>query len=100
MSDISEDVGSKLLFENDRVRVWDLTLAPGESTGRHRHKEDYLYVVIGGGSLQPVDADGLKGKSRPMADGDVRWRDVEDEDIHESINTGSEPWLNIIVELK
>ena len=30
---ISEDVGSKLLFENDRVRVWDLTLAPCESTG-------------------------------------------------------------------
>ena len=51
MSEISEKVGSKLLFENDRVRVWDLTLAPGESTGKHRHTEDYLYVVIGDGSL-------------------------------------------------
>ena len=36
MSEISEDVGTKLLFENDRVRVWDLTLPPGESTGKHR----------------------------------------------------------------
>ena len=46
---ISEDIGTRLLFENDRVRVWDLALAPGESTGMHRHENDYLYVVIGGG---------------------------------------------------
>jgi quercetin dioxygenase-like cupin family protein len=100
MSEISEDVGSKLLFENDRVRVWDLTLAPGESTGKHRHTEDYLYVVVGGGSLQGVDTDGTKGESRQMADGDVRWRDVEGEDVHEAINTGDTLWRNIIVEVK
>jgi quercetin dioxygenase-like cupin family protein len=100
MGEISEKVGSKLLFENDRVRVWDLTLAPGESTGKHRHTEDYLYVVIGDGSLQGVDADGTKGEPRQMADGDVRWRDVDGEDIHEAVNTGDTPWRNIIVEVK
>ena len=100
MSEISEKVGSKLLFENDRVRVWDLTLAPGESTGKHRHTEDYLYVVIGGGSLQGIDADGTKGEPRQMADGDVRWRDVDGEDIHEAVNTGDTPWRNIIVDVK
>ncbi len=99
MSDISEDVGTRLLFENDRVRVWDLTLAPGESTGRHRHTDDYFYVVIGGGNLQAVDADGVKGEPRPMADGEVRWRDIDGEDVHEALNTGTEPWRNIIVEL-
>ena len=78
MSDISEDVGTRLLFENDRVRVWDLTLAPGESTGRHRHTDDYFYVVIGRGNLQGVDADGAKGEPRSMADGEVRWRDIDD----------------------
>jgi len=55
---ISDQVGSKLLFENDQVRVWDLTLAPGESTGMHRHENDYLYVVSGGGTLQGVSSDG------------------------------------------
>ena len=44
---VSPDVGTKLLFENDRVRVWDLCLQPGEGTGLHRHENDYLYVVIG-----------------------------------------------------
>src|SRR5205807_1398093 len=29
------DVGTKLIFENDRVRVWEFTLAPGESIGAH-----------------------------------------------------------------
>ena len=43
---ISPEVGTRLLFENERVRVWDLQLAPGESTGVHRHERDYLYVVI------------------------------------------------------
>ena len=45
--EISEEAGTRLLFENERVRVWDLRLEPGQSTGLHRHKEDYLYVVIG-----------------------------------------------------
>lgn len=26
----TERVGTHLMFENDRVRVWDLALAPGE----------------------------------------------------------------------
>ena len=32
-----------------------------------------------------------------MADGDVRWRDVEGVDIHEARNAGTTPWRNIIV---
>ena len=49
---------------------------------------------------QAVDADGNKGEPRQMADGDVRWRDIDDEDVHEAVNTGDTPWRNIIVELK
>ena len=100
MSEVSDNIGSKLLFENDRVRVWDLNLAPGESTGKHRHTNDYLYVVIGGGHLQGVDADGSKGEPREMADGEVRYRDLDGkDDVHEAINAGATPWRNIIVEL-
>ncbi len=97
---ISDQAGSKLLFENDRVRVWDLTLAPGETTGMHRHEHDYLYVVIGDGALQGVSSDGTKGEPRPMKDGDVRWNAVNGEAIHAAINAGNKPWRNIIVELK
>ena len=85
---ISEEIGTRLLFENDRVRVWDLALAPGESTGMHRHENDYLYVVIGGGKLQGVSSDGVKREARDMEDGQVQWRDVDGEDVHEAINVG------------
>ena len=95
----SEQVGTELLFENDRVRVWDLRLAPGERAGFHRHSHDYFFVVIGGGTLQAV-RNGKKGEPRPMKDGEVHWRNIQGEDVHEAVNVGDAPWRNIVVELK
>ena len=34
-------VGSDLVSESDRVRVWMIRLAPGERIGFHRHVLDY-----------------------------------------------------------
>ncbi len=100
MADVSDQVGTKLLFENDRVRVWDLSLAPGESTGVHRHENDYFFVTIGGGHLQGVDAEGTEGEPRQMGDGEVHFRSLEGEDaIHEAVNVGDDRWRNIVVEL-
>ena len=97
---VSAEVGTRLLFENERVRVWDLRLEPGESTGLHRHTDDYLYVVIGGGELQGIDADGNRKPLRNMCDGDVVFRTIDGEDVHEAVNAGDSPWRNIVVELK
>jgi len=98
--EVVEEVGTKLLFENERVRVWDLRLESGQSTGLHRHKEDYLYVVIGDGKLQAAGEDGERWEAMEMKDGDVRYREIDGEDVHEAFNVGDEPWRNIIVELK
>jgi quercetin dioxygenase-like cupin family protein len=97
---VSSEVGTRLLFENDRVRVWDLRLEPGESTGQHRHEADYLYIVIGDGELQTVYANGTSDPPRQMKDGDVRFREVSEKSSHEAVNTGKTPWRNIVVELK
>ncbi|HUE73377.1 MAG TPA: hypothetical protein VMP01_21040 [Pirellulaceae bacterium] len=97
---ITDAVGTRLLFENDRVRVWDLRLEPGEQTSFHRHSTDFLYVVIGDGELQTLFPDGTADPPRTMADGDVRFREVPDESVHAAKNTGSRPWRNIVVELK
>jgi predicted metal-dependent enzyme (double-stranded beta helix superfamily) len=96
----SAQVGTKLLFENDRVRVWDLRLAPGERTGLHRHETDYLYVVIGGGTLQTVHGDGRRDAPRRMEDGEVHFRAVEGQSVHEAVNVGQQEWRNIVIELK
>ena len=98
--EMSPEIGSRLLFENDRVRVWDLQLAPGQSTGLHRHEHDYLYVVIGDGRLQAADGEGKRWEASDMKDGEVRFNEVDGEAVHEAFNMGEGPWRNIFVELK
>ncbi len=42
-------VGSVLLSENERTRVWMIRLAPGERIGFHRHVLDYFWTAVSGG---------------------------------------------------
>jgi hypothetical protein len=51
-------VGSILLSENERTRVWMIRLAPGERTGFHRHVLDYFWTCIGGGRARQHMQDG------------------------------------------
>lgn len=98
----SENVGTRLLFENERVRVWDLALAPGETLEKHVHHNDYLFVVINGGSLRHIDPE------NPENDRDVRYEDDQvvfleagNGLIHnELINAGDAPYRNLVIELK
>lgn len=43
-NDVSRDVGTELIFESDRIRVWALVLQPGESSTFHRHDNDYVFI--------------------------------------------------------
>jgi quercetin dioxygenase-like cupin family protein len=42
-------VGTQLLSENERVRVWIIRLKPGERVGFHRHVLDYFWTSVTGG---------------------------------------------------
>ena len=39
-------VGTELLSESERVRVWTIRLQPGERVGFHRHVLDYFWSAI------------------------------------------------------
>jgi hypothetical protein len=54
------DVANRLLFENERVKVWQMDLAPGESSDFHEHKLPYVLCIAEG---ETVDADFENGKS-------------------------------------
>jgi len=43
-------VGSRVLFEDDNVKIWELSLAPGEWSDLHHHEHDY-YLVVDSGDL-------------------------------------------------
>ena len=35
------DVGSYMVFENDKIMIWELVLEPGQQTACHTHRHDY-----------------------------------------------------------
>lgn len=51
-------VGSRLLSENDRVRVWEIRLAPGQRWHAHRHVLDYFWTAVNAGRSRQHTADG------------------------------------------
>jgi beta-alanine degradation protein BauB len=99
-SDATSDVGSRLLFENDHVKIWDLRLEPGQNLGMHRHTSEYALVVIGDGTLRSVNEDGSTRFEKDMPDGTVAYRALKTEDVHDAVNVGKDPWRNIVIEFK
>jgi len=53
-------VGSSLIYEDNLVRVWNFTLAPGEMTSMHRHDHDYHFVAIKPSQLEVYGEDGSR----------------------------------------
>ena len=41
-------IATRILYEDDDVRIWDQRLAPGESTAAHHHENDYALVDVEG----------------------------------------------------
>lgn len=58
------NVATRLLFENERVKVWEMRLEPGESSDLHRHELDYLLYILEGTG---IDADRPGGESARFA---------------------------------
>src|SRR5262249_42096587 len=42
------DIADRIVFENERVRIWELHLAPGEKGPVHRHALDHILIQIDG----------------------------------------------------
>jgi beta-alanine degradation protein BauB len=51
-------VGTELVSETERVRVWCLRLRPGQRIGFHRHVLDYFWTVISDGVARSHYNDG------------------------------------------
>jgi beta-alanine degradation protein BauB len=91
------DVANKLLFENDLVRVWEMNLAPGERSDRHRHDLPYLLCVLEGSR---VDAE-VEGHGRvelPVQPGSVFF--VPPGATETAINASADNFREILIELK
>jgi predicted metal-dependent enzyme (double-stranded beta helix superfamily) len=50
--------GSKLILENDRVRVWNYTWLPGKPTPMHFHNTEVVVAYRGNGDVSSTTPDG------------------------------------------
>jgi hypothetical protein len=91
------DVATRLVFENERVKVWEMLLEPGERSARHEHTMDYLLCVLEGES---IDADGDDGTSIriPVEPGTTFF--VGRGSVETAVNRSAVRFREMLVELK
>jgi quercetin dioxygenase-like cupin family protein len=89
---------SKVVLENDRVRVKDVTFPPGgDPAGTHTHKLPHVGIILTPGSL--VFSEPGKGSETVKFDlGSVGFREANV--THGVTNPGKQPMRVIEVELK
>jgi hypothetical protein len=92
-------VSTSVLFENDRVRVWDLTVEPGDRLPFHCHTTSYFFTCVEGGRMINRFADGNQ-VTLDMDDGFTWFTDIGDEpEIHDLENVGPARVRFVTVEL-
>src|SRR5215469_9259770 len=90
-------VGNRILFENDLVRVWEISLEPGEDLPQHYHALPYLVVTIEAAHVRVVEHDG-RAYDPTDAPGDVTFREAGQ--IHELQNISTSRYTNRLIEIK
>lgn len=92
-------VGSILLSESDRARVWYIRLAPGERIGFHRHVLDYFWTALSAGRARshinggaPSEASYFAGQTSHMRFGPGEFM------LHDLHNIGDTPLVFVTVE--
>ena len=96
-------IGTSVLFENERVRVWEMRLEPGEETAIHRHDLDYLLVQIAGDRIAAVPEPDTQGPYKDYLEADLvpgAAVYITRGGIEIARNVGNEPYHEIIIELK
>jgi len=95
------NVGGRVILEDDRVKIWELTLEPGEASDLHRHDYDYYLLILEGDYVAGVSPEGSgvesfvgkvpdAGNTVRIGKGATEW----------AYNVGDKTYREFIVELK
>lgn len=94
-------VGGRILLEDEKVRIWELILEPGQASDLHKHEHDYYLVIFEGDEVAGVTPKGSpvdsfvgvvpkEGNTVAIPKGGLEW----------AYNVGKKRYREIIVELK
>lgn len=99
-NEFNGQVGTTLILGNDRVRIWDLTVAPGHRVHAHRHVLDYFWVAVAPGRSRQHTHDGTTREVVYQA-GETRFYRFGAGEflLHDLENIGTTPLQFLTVEL-
>lgn len=94
-------VAGRILLEDEKIRIWEMILEPGQASDLHEHTLDYYLVIMDGDEVagvtpkgSPVDSFvGLvpkEGNTVAIPKGGVEW----------AWNVGKKTYREILIELK
>jgi quercetin dioxygenase-like cupin family protein len=97
----NRQVGSRVVSETPVLRIWHLTLNPGERAPFHRHSEPYFWTVLGEGRSRSHYGDGSVRDADYKA-GDTKHFDLNEENfmVHDLENIGDTTLSFVTVEFK
>lgn len=106
-------VGTTVVFEDDKIKVWEFVLEPGEETPVHTHEHEYIFYVLEGTTLQVFDKDKKDLGSLDVKSGDVVALHLENDELilrddptyripatHSAKNVGDTKYREVLIETK
>lgn len=96
----NKELGTSVWFENDRIRVWEVLLEPGERGAFHAHTTNYFWTVVEGSRGLQRFSDGTF-VVRDYVVGETKFLEHSEEDflIHDLENVGDSTLRFVTVEL-
>lgn len=91
-----ENSGYNLLMENEKVRVMEMRLNPGQESPMHNHPHDHVVYVFKEAEFKLTFPDGNNSEFK-LKEGQVLWIEAGP---HQTKNIGSTEGHNLVTEVK
>jgi uncharacterized cupin superfamily protein len=92
-----EQLGERLLIENERVRVWEDRVEPGATQRTHTHERPYLAIVIEGTTAETVDPDGSVLRTFEVRSGEAIYFDDSGLPVTHALRNTSENDVRVVI---
>ena len=97
------EIANRVIFENERVRIWEMRMPAGEIGPPHRHALDHILVQISGDRMAVVPEADSAGPYREYLEAEVvpgQIFYVTRGGVERAKNVGEREYHEILIELK
>jgi|SRR5665213_437422 len=92
------EVGDKVLFENEHIRLWEIRLEPGKTIAFHIHYHPYLVISLGGGENE---IETIFGRKIPTDEPSGSFVFIDEmRPVHRLTNKSNVTYLSRLIEMK